>query len=252
MLFKNYRVDSIPKKVKAAAGFSYGYYAAWARTLAFAVDAGLKNSCNWQFKDNNTKNAPSVKSRHPKQCIHCTCHANIPAYLIYYRRGVLNHHHRSLVHLSAYMKLFPQFLNGRELITTFGSISDNCCKQHQDSTAFFPDCPNDPVRQLKPGVVDMAIATGLPIVPIRSHFSTVQIEALEPLYLLSGAGVEANEKLPPSERSECDPTIVHISNQQDINDLRMSCKQCWMTQLLQQILQHLSQLLRFKKCYRLH
>ena len=199
-MFARYRVDTLPRHLSP---FVQAFGVLGAAALAAGTSlAGY--TCDWKME---TPDGTSIPYTGP--CIHCTWHENIPTYLSYYfARKPKGQKHLWLQHPAAYMLPVHKFLEWNNVDYVLGSSGHGgqeameiLISRIQDSSyssAFFPDGPSGPVHQVKPGVVQVAQATGLPIIPIQFQFesslragwdqkhfpipySTVHIKELEPI-----------------------------------------------------------------------
>ena len=156
-------------------------------------------TCQWDFQTSDGSSLP-----YSKPCLHCTWHENVPAYFAYYHYKIRQQQqqqqqlpkHVWLQHPAAYMKPIHTYLEWNRVDYVLGSsghggqeameslISKLKQQQQQEepsspvssssssspvsySSAFFSDGPAGPVHKMKPGVIQVAQATGLPILPIR-------------------------------------------------------------------------------------
>ena len=203
------RIDKVPSYLSPIIN-SYGWTGAtvWSSTLEY-----LRKSCHWKFIHSNDIGGQydGEDRRYFKPCLHVAWHECVPAYMCSYMIDKsLPHHHIWLQHPAVYMAPIHTLLTTYNVDYVLGSSGHGgqvalesvktLLVEAHGSSAFFPDGPSGPLKQVKPGVVQLAKETGLPIVPIRFEFtdswrigwdqkhipkpgSTITIYELDPIFV---------------------------------------------------------------------
>jgi len=198
-----YRVGNLPGNVVPLMVKLYGMAGAAFGQCVLQI---VRSTCRFEYHHATVRKQPQERQPAPQPhhqehsgtllsshgpCLHCLWHENIPAYLAYFIVGQQHHKHVWLQHPAAYMKPVHAFLEWNNVEYVLGSSGNGGKEalqklihrlqqqsqqqsqpQHdQYSSAFFPDGPSGPVRKVKSGVIRVAQATKLPIVPIRFEYS---------------------------------------------------------------------------------
>lgn len=173
---RQYRVETLPKYLLPLFQV-YGTLGAAALSSTVRLAA---HTCDWDFQTPDGTSIP-----YSKPCLHCTWHENVPSYFSYYhyKNPQRQHKHVWLQHPAAYMKPIHTYLKWNGVDIVLGSSGHGGQEAMEAlilrlqespsySSAFFPDGPAGPVHRVKPGVVQVAQATGLPIIPIQFNFES--------------------------------------------------------------------------------
>ncbi|CAB9498516.1 Domain of unknown function (DUF374) [Seminavis robusta] len=166
----NLRVDNVPIFLSP---LIKGYGIVGSACMSAMIQT-IRATCHWEFVNPN---------HYSKACIHVTWHENIPTYMSSYTiDSSLPQKHVWLQHPSAYMAPVHALLHRYGVEYILGSsghggqvalnrLTETMLAHEMGSSAFFPDGPSGPAKVVKPGVVQLAQATGLPMIPIRYEFS---------------------------------------------------------------------------------
>lgn len=158
------RVDNIPWIVRPLY-HSFSYCIA---LVLYGLCAALRFSCTIKYEGKERLNAN-------QNYIYCTWHHTLAAYFTVFARHTENHIWMN--HPSWVMKPIHYWLNFsgvKEL--ALGSAGNSGREALQKvvlflkngySTLITPDGPSGPAHALKPGVLQMSLETGVPIVPLK-------------------------------------------------------------------------------------
>jgi lysophospholipid acyltransferase (LPLAT)-like uncharacterized protein len=194
----HYRVDSLPLYLRPAVK-AYGIGTAAVMLSALRT---LKATCHWHLVNGE---------RYKQPCLHAAWHESVPAYMCSYMMDpTMPQRHYWLQHSAPYMATIHTLISWNGVHYVLGSSGHDGqaaleklqkeIEANNGSSAFFVDGPSGPVRQVKSGVVQLAQASGLPIVPVRFEFSdswrtgwdqkhfpkpgsTVLVHELEPMFV---------------------------------------------------------------------
>jgi lysophospholipid acyltransferase (LPLAT)-like uncharacterized protein len=167
MTFKqSLRVDNLPKHLKIPV-WIYGKIGGAIFSTMLRV---TKQTCHWRHE-----------GKYPGSCIHAIWHENIPAYMAYYLPDQ-ERSHVWMQHPNLYMRPIHLALQNLDVDRVYGSSGQGGkealeeliqkLKSHKKScTMMAPDGPSGPVKVVKRGALDLAVATSLPIVPIRFGYT---------------------------------------------------------------------------------
>jgi lysophospholipid acyltransferase (LPLAT)-like uncharacterized protein len=164
-----YRVDNLPLYLRPLVK-AYGISAAAVMTLVLQT---LRITCHWEYVNGE---------RYAQPCLHVAWHESVPAYMCSYMMDpAMPQRHYWLQHAAAYMSPIHTLIHWHGIQYILGSSGHdgqaaletlkNEVTANHGSSAFFVDGPSGPIRHVKPGVVQLAQATGLPMIPIRYEFS---------------------------------------------------------------------------------
>jgi len=180
----------------------------------------IRSTCRWKFSGARPDDS---SSRYGEPCIHCLWHENIPTYMAYYFPLPAKPRHIWLQHPSMYMMPIHVLIRWNNCDVVLGSSGHGGkealtklvrqIKEFNGATSIFPDGPEGPKCVLKPGVIDIAQATGLPIIPIRfkiessfrhgwdqKHwpvpFSMIEVQEQSPLHVTEANREEVFRILP--------------------------------------------------------
>jgi lysophospholipid acyltransferase (LPLAT)-like uncharacterized protein len=168
-MWRHRRVDNLPLYLRPVVK-AYGISAAAVMTSVLHT---LRATCHWDYVNGERYNQP---------CLHVAWHESVPAYMCSYMMDpTMPQRHYWLQHAAAYMEPIHTLIHWHGVQYVLGSSGHDGqaaletlkseLKASSCSSAFFVDGPSGPIRKVKPGVVQMAQATGLPVVPIRYEFS---------------------------------------------------------------------------------
>ena len=130
-----------------------------------------KRTCDWRQEGEQFSGS----------CIHAIWHENIPAFMTYYLPDY-QRHHVWMQHPNVYMRPIHLTLKNLGVDRVYGSSGQGGqealeelilrLRRHEKcGTMMAPDGPAGPVKVVKRGTLDLALATSLPIVPIRFEYT---------------------------------------------------------------------------------